>query len=108
MKKILIAILLSGLGSSVYGDSSPTQEMIQTKLEQLTQVDEQIEKLVKQRVQLKAEAAKDVARGANSVLPRQARREDRSAEQVSEQVQALSQQIQQLEAQRQEILMALQ
>ncbi len=108
MKKLLIALILCGVGSSIYGDQSPNQEMIQMKLQQLTQIDEQIENLVKQRVQLKAEAAQDVAHGADSILPRQARREDRSAEQVEQQIQALSQQIEQLEAQRQQILMALQ
>ena len=106
MKKLLITLLLCGAGSFGYADS-PNQEMIQMKLQQLTQVDEQIETLVKQRVQLKAEAAQEVAHGADSILPRQARREDRSAEQTMQQVQALTQQIEQLEAERQQILSAL-
>ena len=33
-------MMLCGVGSFAYGDSSPNQEMIQMKLQQLMQVDE--------------------------------------------------------------------
>lgn len=108
MKKLLICLLLCGASSSLYSDEAQMQQMVQMKLQQLTEIDEQIENLVKQRVQLKMQAAKDVARGADSILPREARREDRSAEETMQQIQGLNQQIQQLEAQREEILSALQ
>ncbi|MBS0627370.1 MAG: hypothetical protein JSS09_04080 [Verrucomicrobia bacterium] len=108
MKKLLIYLLVCGAFSSLYCDQAQMEQMVQMKLQQLTEVDEQIENLVKQRVQLKMQAAQDVARGADSILPREARREDRSAEEVMQQIQGLNQQIEQLQAQREEILSALQ
>lgn len=107
MKTFITCLFLFGIGTSTYADSSATQEMIQSKLTQLEQVDRQIEGLVKQRVQLKAEVAADIERGANSILPREARRSDRSAEETAQQVQSLNQQIEGLEAQRQAILSSL-
>ena len=107
MKKLILAMMLCGVGSIAYGEA-PNKQMIEQKLQQLTEVDEKIEGLVKKRIQLKVEASEEVEHGADSILPREARREDRSAEGLEQQIQSITQELEQLEAERQAILTALQ
>lgn len=104
MISLLVLTLLSGGALCADSQTAPSP----TSWEQLVEIDRKIENLVQQKMTLKAKIGQDVEQGAHSILPRRARREDRSAEEDMEQLQALDQQLQQLEARRAEILSGLQ
>lgn len=109
MRHLFLSLFLCTAASSIYADTgnSEQQQAIEMKLQQLTQVDEQIENLVKKRVQLKAQAQQEMQAASEHPLPFGRRIERGSAEDTMQQVQALSEQIQQLESEREQILLSL-
>jgi hypothetical protein len=106
--RILCACLFASLFAFyVHGDSSSEQQAMQAAYQQFVQVDEQIENLLKQKLQLKAEAAQHMERGSTGVLPGVGRRQSREVEGIMQQIQSLSQQITELEEKRGTILLGL-
>lgn len=91
----------------VYGDPSQQQAM-QQAYENFVQIDRQIESLVKQKLQLKAEVAEHMEREDASIRPRVERRQNAQIGELSQQIQSLSQRISELEEKRSTILLSLQ
>jgi iron-sulfur cluster repair protein YtfE (RIC family) len=92
---------------SAYGDQAQQQAM-QQAYEKLVQIDGQIESLVKQKLQLKAEVAQHMERENTSIRPRVDRRQEMQIQELSQQIQALSQEIAELDEKRSTILLSLQ
>lgn len=109
MKTVFFLSCLCGLMTFTYADDDSTnQNAAQMQLQQLIEVDKQIENLTKQKLEAKADMAKDIKHGSMGVLPRAGKRASRQAGQEMEKIQDLSKQLQQLEAKRQSILLSLQ
>lgn len=87
--------------------SSNQQQQAQAAIQQLIQVDEQIENLIKQKVQLKEEIAAHTERGSTGILPGVGRRQSREIGELMQEMQGLNQQIMSLEEKRSQILLAL-
>jgi predicted nucleic acid-binding Zn-ribbon protein len=87
--------------------SSNNAAAAQAAYQQLVSVDEQIENLVKQKLQLKEEIAAHTERGSTALLPGAGRRQDREIEELMQQMQTLNQQMMSLEEKRSQILLAL-
>lgn len=104
---ILLTSLCTGLNFA-YTDQTNQKNAAQMQLQQLIEVDKQIENLEKQKLEAKADMAKDIEHGSLGLLPREGRRASRQAGKEMQEIQDLNQQLQQLEAKRQSILLSLQ
>ena len=104
---LLMSWCLFSFGIKAYSDPSP-QQAIQQAYEELVQIDAQIENLLKQKLQLKAEIAQHRQREETSLRPRVERRQNEQIENLSQQIQSLSQQISELDGKRSTILLNLQ
>lgn len=89
------------------GSSSTKQQQAQAAIQQLIQVDEQIENLIKQKVQLKEEIAAHSERAETGILPGVERRQRREIGDLMQEMQTINQQIMALEEKRSQILLAL-
>ena len=107
MRYLILFSLMFGFGSQGYSDVSESQLSIQSKLEQLVELDNQIEALQKQKAQLKEEAEAHLERGGTALLPGAARRNDREGAEDLKEIQALNEQIEMLETQRRELQLEL-
>lgn len=108
MRILFSSLFLFSCALCAYGDQSSQQQAMQEAYQQFIQVDEQIENLVKQKLQLKAKVAEHMERGSTGLLPGVGRRQSAEAGDLSQQIQALSQQITQLEEKRSDLLLSLQ
>jgi seryl-tRNA synthetase len=108
MKTLALSLFLSLAGTSIYADESAKKQEIEMQLENLVLVDRQIEGLVKERIELKAKAEEKMERGADSILPREAKRAAREVEEMQGKIQEMSTKLQELENKREQILLSLQ
>jgi hypothetical protein len=106
MRPFLFFLGIFSLMTCGYGDQSP-QQAIQKSYEEFVQINAQIEALLKQKLQLKAELAQHRERENMSVRPRVDRRQNMQIEELSQQIQSLSQQISTLDAKRSSLLISL-
>ncbi len=93
---LLLSCCVFSFAVGVYGDQSQ-QQAIQQAYEEFVQIDAQIESLVKQKLQLKAEVAQHMEREETSIRPRVDRRQNEQIEGLSQQIQSLSLQFSELD-----------
>lgn len=97
--------LIAAIGYS--DDGSAQKQAMQEAFQKLIKLDEQIENLEKKKLQIKGEAAEEMKRASEGLLPRMSRRQARQAEQSMQEIQNINGQLQGLEEQRQAVIMAL-
>ncbi len=107
MRNIILALFLCLGTSAVYADNSKKQQ-VKELIQNLINVDEKIENLVKERAKLQGEAAAAMERGSDSILPRSGKRAEREIEGLQGQIQQMNQELQELESKREQILLGLQ
>ncbi|MBP9842144.1 MAG: hypothetical protein KBC64_06960 [Simkaniaceae bacterium] len=104
MRIFLLSLVLLSFMTNGYGDQ---QQAMQQIYEEFVQIDARIERLVKQKLQLKAQVAQHKEREETSIRPRVDRRQNMQIEELSQQIQELSQQISTLDAKRSSLLTTL-
>jgi seryl-tRNA synthetase len=107
MRNVILSLFLCTCTSAAYCDSAKEQQ-VKELIQNLIDVDEKIENLVKKRAQLQGEAAADLERGSESILPRAAKRTEREIAGLQGQIQQMNQELQELESKREQILLGLQ
>lgn len=108
MKRVLFCFGLSCMCLAFADNASSAGQVMQQKYQQLIEVDEQIENVVKERMQLQVEAAEHMERGDTAILPGVERRQSDAVSELAQQIQAYNQQLQALESKRSQILLSMQ